>query len=358
MLSFKWWLLFAGLAFSAKLQATPPLTTISDTLYNADGTLFNGVLTITWPAFEASDTSNVAAGTLTVQVTNGVLYVQLVPTTNANTGAVYTVSFASLGVVEFTETWAVPPSTIPLRVRDVLVPNGTVSGSGPTVVTIISINDVTGLLAALNLRALIGTTFAPSRTAIIDATGAIDGASGTLSDCMHVDGTSGPCGTTGSGSGSATFVDAETPGGTINGTNASFTLVNAPDPPASLALFRNGLLQEQNGDYTLASNVITFETGAVPQPGDILVAYYRLAVSIPGVGFVDQETPTGAINGVNAAFTLSQTPSPSASLTVFLNGVLQTSGVDYTASGTTVTFFTASIPQSGDILLCSFRIAE
>ena len=355
MLSFKWWLLFAGLAFSARLQATPPLTTISDTLYNADGTLFNGVLTITWPAFEASDTTAIAAGTLTVQVTNGVLYVQLVPTTNANTGAVYTVTFASEGVVEFTETWAVPPSTIPLRVRDVLVPNGTVSGSGPPVTTIISIADVTGLQAALNLYAPIGTTFAPSRTAIIDATGAIDGAAGNLSDCMHVDGTSAPCATGGS---SGTFVDAETPSGAINGTNTLFTLVNTPNPAASLSLFLNGLLQDQNADYTLSGNMITFASGGVPQTGDVLLANYRLAVSIPGVGFVDQETPTGATNGVNTTFTLSQTPSPSASLTVFLNGLLMGAGVDYALSGSTITFLTASVPQSGDILLCSYRIAD
>lgn len=358
MLSFKWWLLFAGVAFSAQLQATPPLTTISDTLYNADGTLFNGVLTITWPAFEASDTSQVAAGTLTVQVTNGVLYVQLVPTTNANTGAVYTVTFASEGVVEFTETWAVPPSNIPLRVRDVLVPNGTVSGSGPAVTTIISIADVTGLQAALNLYAPIGTTFAPSRTAIIDATGAIDGASGNLSDCMHVDGTSAPCSTGGSSGGSGTFVDAETPAGAINGTNGSFTLANAPNPAASLTLFLNGLLQDQGGDYTLAGNMITFATAGVPQTGDILLANYRLAVSFPGVGFVDQETPTGTTNGVNNTFTLSQTPNPSASLTVFLNGLLMSLGVDYTLSGSTITFLTASVPQSGDVLLCSYRITN
>jgi hypothetical protein len=355
MLSFKWWLLSACLAFSAKLQATPPLTTISDTLYNADGTLFNGVLTITWPAFEASDTTQIAAGTLTVQVTNGVLYVQLVPTTNANTGAVYTVTFASEGVVEFTETWAVPPSTIPLRVRDVLVPNGTVSGSGPPVTTIISIADVTGLQAALNLYAPIGTAYAPSRSAIINANGAIDGATGNLTDCMHVDGTSGACGTGGSGAG--TFVDAETPAGAINGANDSFTLVNSPNPPASLTLFLNGLLQDQGGDYTLASNMITFATGATPQTGDILLASYRLGVSIPGVGFVDQQTPTGATNGVNTTFTLSQTPSPSTSLAVFLNGLLMSAGVDYTLSGATITFLPASVPQSGDILLCSYRTA-
>jgi hypothetical protein len=357
MLSLKWWLLFAGLAFSAQLQATPPLTTISDTLYNADGSLFNGVLTITWPAFEASDTTQIAAGTLTVQVNNGVLYVQLVPTTNANTGAVYTVTFASEGVVEFTEVWAVPPSTIALRVRDVLVPAGTVSGSGPTVTTIISIADVTGLQAALNLYTLIGTTFAPSRTAIIDATGAIDGAAGNLTDCMHVDGTSGPCGTGGSG-GSGNFVDAETPGGAINGANVLFSLANTPSPSASLTLFLNGLLQDQGVDYTLAANTITFASASVPQTGDILLANYRLALSLPGVGFVDQVSPTGTMNGVNTTFTLSQTPSPSASLTVFLNGLVMSAGVDYTLAGTTITFAAASAPQTGDLLLCSYRIAE
>jgi hypothetical protein len=354
MLSFKWWLLFAGLAFSAKLQATPPLTTISDTLYNADGTLFTGVLTISWPAFEASDTSAVAANTITVQVTDGVLYVQLIPTTNADTAAVYTVTFASLGVVEFSETWAVPPSDIALRVRDVLIPNGSVAGTAPTVATIISIADVTGLQAALNLYALIGVNFAPSRAAIIDATGAIDGATGTLSNCMHVDGTSAPCGA----SGSVTFVDSETPGGTINGSNASFTLVNTPSPATSLALSLNGLLMQQGGDYTLAANMITFETASVPQSGDILIASYRLAASIPGVGFVDQQIPTGATNGVNGAFTLSQSPSPAASLEVYLNGLLMSAGVDYTVVGTAITFASASLPQPGDILLCSYRFAE
>jgi hypothetical protein len=171
---------------------------------------------------------------------------------------------------------------------------------------------------------------------------------------MHVDGTSAPCGT----GGAATFVDAETPGGAINGANASFTLANAPNPAASLSLFLNGLLQDQGVDYTLSASAITFATGAVPQTGDILVASYRLAVSIPGVGFVDQQTPTGAINGVNTAFTLTQAPSPSASLTVFLNGLLMSAGVDYTLSGSTITFATASVPHTGDILLCSYRIAQ
>ncbi len=353
MLSFKWRLLYASLALSARLQATPPLTTISDTLFNADGTPFSGVVTISWPSFEASDTSNVAAETEQIQVNGGVLYVQLVPTTNANTAAIYSIQYANLGVTQFSEAWAVAPSAIPLRVRDVRVPPGSITGSAPASVTLISISDVTGLQSALSLRATVGTGFSISRSAVIDATGAIDGAMGNLGDCVHVDGTSGPCSTF-----STTFIDGETPAGTLDGSNASFVLANIPNPSVSLALFRNGLLLRQGGDYTLASNNVTFLTGATPQPSDILAASYRLSVSIPGVGFVDQETPAGSINGVNAAFTLSQSPSPSSSLVIYRNGVRLTPGVDYTAVGTAVTFGSTLVPQTGDTLLCTYRIAQ
>src|SRR5579863_1725173 len=138
------------LALSSRLGATPPLTTINDTLYNADGTFFNGVLQISWPAFEASDTSNVAAGTQNVQIMAGNVYVQLVPTTNADSAAIYTVLYTSFGTTQFMQAWAVPPpSTLPFRVRDVALAPGTVSGSAPASVTLISISDVTGLQTAL-----------------------------------------------------------------------------------------------------------------------------------------------------------------------------------------------------------------
>ena len=352
MLSFKRWLLFAGLACSVNLEATPPLTTISDTLFNADGTQFNGVVTISWPSFEASDTSNVAAGTQRIQVNAGVLFLQLIPTTNANTAAIYSVQYSNFGVVQFSETWAVPPSLLPLRVRDVRISPGSVTGSGPPIATIINISDVTGLQSALNVRAVVGTGFGTSRSAVIDATGAIDAAVGNLGDCLHVDGTSGPCSTF-----STTFIDGEVPAGTLDGSNTSFILANVPNPATSLALYRNGLLLRQGGDYTLASNTVTFLTGAVPQPNDIILASYRLSVSIPGVSFIDQETPAGAINGVNAAYTLSQSPSPSASLALYRNGVRLSAGVDYTAVGPAITFLTL-VPQTGDTLICSYRIAQ
>ncbi|MGP0074777.1 MAG: hypothetical protein ACLPWF_22930 [Bryobacteraceae bacterium] len=342
------------LALSSKLGATPPLTTISDTLFNADGTFFNGVLVISWPTFEASDTSNIAAGIQNVQISAGNLYVQLVPTTNADTAAIYTVQYTNFGATQYSQTWAVPPpSTLPFRVRDVSLAPGAVSGSAPAAVTIISIADVTGLQSALNTRPAIGTSFGISRSAVIDATGAIDAATGNASDCLHVDGTSGPCAST-----SITFIDGEVPAGTINGSNAAFTLANVPNPSTSLSLFRNGLLLTLGVDYTVSSNSVTFLTGRLPQSGDVLLASYRLSVSIPGVAFVDQETPSGAINGVNTTFTLSQTPSPSTSLALYRNGLRMSPGVDYTVGGAVITFLAASTPQNNDTLICSYRTAQ
>jgi hypothetical protein len=52
-----------------------------------------------------------------------------------------------------------------------------------------------------------------------------------------------------------------------------------PNPAASLAVYRNGMLQEQGLDYTLSGNQIQFVAASAPQPGDTLVASYRLTGS-------------------------------------------------------------------------------
>ena len=51
MFRFRRWLLFAALALGSQLAAQPPLTTVQDVLYTANGNLFNGVVTITWQTF-------------------------------------------------------------------------------------------------------------------------------------------------------------------------------------------------------------------------------------------------------------------------------------------------------------------
>lgn len=69
------------------------------------------------------------------------------------------------------------------------------------------------------------------------------------------------------------FAD-QTPAGTVDGANAEFTLSARPNPPASLQLFRNGLLMRRSVDYTLSGALITFVAASVPVPGDILAAWF------------------------------------------------------------------------------------
>ena len=71
------------------------------------------------------------------------------------------------------------------------------------------------------------------------------------------------------------FADEEVPAGTIDGTNTSFTLNFSPNPPKSLQLFLNGVLQKPGGvDYTLTSGNVVIYTAA-PSSGSSHLAWYR-----------------------------------------------------------------------------------
>jgi len=98
------WFCAMVLAAGFRIGAQPPLTTIQDVLYRADGDRFTGVVIINWKTFEASDASNIAAEVARVTVNNGNLFVRLVPTTTANPAATYAVQYSSAGKTQFSET--------------------------------------------------------------------------------------------------------------------------------------------------------------------------------------------------------------------------------------------------------------
>lgn len=64
---------------------------------------------------------------------------------------------------------------------------------------------------------------------------------------------------------------------------------------------------------------------------------------------------TGDVNGVNAVFTLAETPDE-GSVLVYVNGVLNHPGVgnDYTIIGDTITFDLA--PSTGTVLWANYQI--
>jgi hypothetical protein len=261
----------AAVCLATSSFAAPPLTTIQDVLFKADGTRFHGTLSISWTSFEAIDRSAIAQQTTTVTVVNGNLQVQLVPTTTATPAAFYTVVYNSDGLVQFQETWAVPSSAQPLRIRDVRVSGVGALGVAPVVDTIQE-SDVIGLLSDLGARPLKGPAYAAGRVAFVNETGALETVTGTPADCVRVDGTSGPCGGT-----QPNFVDGDSPAGLVDGANTAFTLSGVPSPAPSLTMYRNGMLQKPVQDFTLSGNQIQFAPAAAPQPGDTLLASYRVA---------------------------------------------------------------------------------
>jgi hypothetical protein len=327
------------------LAAAPALTTIQDTIYKADGTRFNGTAVISWSTFDANDTSHIGMQSVTVQIVNGAIRVQLVPNSNATPPNLYTVQYSSDGMQQYTETWSVPPSTTPLRISAVNVTASTATAAGATgggVTSGSACNPiveacVTGLQTDLSLRPVKGSLYSNNGAAMIDSTGAIDAVQGNLSDCVHVDGTSGGCIDPG------TVISNETPGGGVDGSNTTFTLANTVSPAGSLMLYRNGLLLQSAIDYNLSGSTITFVAAATPQPGDILLASYQDSVS----SFVMSPAAVQFAPSVS----LNSTPQ-----------VLCSAGGSSTSSTTTVSLGSCAIPantlSAGDRVEVRFSLSH
>ena len=73
-------------------------------------------------------------------------------------------------------------------------------------------------------------------------------------------------------------------------------------------------------------------------------------------GFIDTEVPFGTIDGNNTAFALANAPNPSSSLMLFVNGILQTNGTDFSLASNRITFASVSKPHTGDVLQASYRV--
>lgn len=73
-----------------------------------------------------------------------------------------------------------------------------------------------------------------------------------------------------------------------------------------------------------------------------------------GTFFVEKETPSGFVNGVNTTYTLADTPNPVTSLELFANGFIQILTTDYSLSGKNITM--ASALPAGTTFRASYRV--
>jgi hypothetical protein len=142
----------------------------------------------------------------------------------------------------------------------------------------------------------------------------------------------------------------------MDGSNTVFRLAAGPAPAASLQLYRNGLQQMSGVDFTLVGNTITFLSGNVPKPSDVIQAFYRTPGTGQAATFSDAEVPSGIVNGTNPTFTLTAAPNPVLGLRLFKNGMLLAQNGDYTLSGKRITFASAQVtPQPGDSIIAYYR---
>jgi hypothetical protein len=124
----------------------PPRTTVSDTLYNADGSPAAGRVAIAWPTFQIGS-CQVIAGQVSVTVSNGAFTAQLYPNDAAvPAGTSYRVTYYLKSGRVTTEYWVVPASATPVNLAAVR------SASVPVPSVMFSQAQVTNLVADLGRK--------------------------------------------------------------------------------------------------------------------------------------------------------------------------------------------------------------
>ena len=145
------------------------------------------------------------------------------------------------------------------------------------------------------------------------------------------------------------FSNKEIPTGNIDGINTTYTLLHKPILGSDHIYLNGVLIEDKDNDYSISGSLITFSNPLLP--GMKLRCTYYYQDSSPVKAFVDKEQPSGSIDGNNMTFTLNHTPVEESEH-IYLNGVLQESGGDYSISSSVITFMDA--PLSTMKLRCTY----
>ncbi|MCU1222485.1 MAG: hypothetical protein JWQ42_578 [Edaphobacter sp.] len=114
-------MLLAVITVGAVAQGPIATTTVTDTIYRADGTTATGTVLVSWPAFSNALGQTVPSGSTSVVIgAGGVLSVQLAPNAGATPmGSYYTAVYHLNDGSVSREFWVVPVSSVPVHVSAV-----------------------------------------------------------------------------------------------------------------------------------------------------------------------------------------------------------------------------------------------
>lgn len=130
---------------------------------------------------------------------------------------------------------------------------------------------------------------------------------------------------------------------TANGSQTQFALTANVNAATDLLVMVDTVVQRPGTNYTLNGNLLNFF--AAPT-ANAVVGVRTFGNYSGAAGFVDQFTG----NGTQANYTLSGATVSSTSLIVFVDGIYQIPDVDFTLSGTTVTFTEAPDANSNVVI--------
>lgn len=160
--------------------------------------------------------------------------------------------------------------------------------------------------------------------------------------------------------GTGTLIQNETPGGSINGSNTAFTTASVFNS-GSLRVYLNGqrLTSGSGNDYVEGTQAFTMQYA--PATGDVMLVDYNVTNTkfIQGSNsIVVNENPTGTINGSNTSFTTQLGKYVANTLEVFINGVGQIRGTDYTeTTPSSGTFTMTTAPATGQVMRINYQFS-
>jgi hypothetical protein len=124
---------------------------------------------------------------------------------------------------------------------------------------------------------------------------------------------------------------------------AAFLLSTFPDDETAVFMFIEGIKQDYGSDYTVSGKDVTY-LGA-PLIGGEVIEFWFLAVG----STVHQKQESFVAGGGQVAFTLSEFPQDDTAVQMYVNGIKQEHGVDYTVVSNSVTY--AGTPLNpGDVV--------
>ncbi|HEY6413613.1 MAG TPA: hypothetical protein VIX42_07995, partial [Edaphobacter sp.] len=114
-------MLLAIMTMGAEAQSFIATTTVTDTIYRADGTVATGTVIVSWPAFSSAAGQTIPSGSTSATIgAGGVLSVQLAPNAGATPlGSYYTVVYHLDDGTVSREFWVVPSSPVPVHLSAV-----------------------------------------------------------------------------------------------------------------------------------------------------------------------------------------------------------------------------------------------